>query len=92
MTATSVIERGTIYWGTAFSYRKMEAREITVEIGRSAQFAAAIIVIYTEKGRRRRSQLPEQEAQASNAPYPSSPPPALAWIADLASAAFPIKS
>ena len=53
----TAIERGTIYWGTCFAYRKMEARDITVEIGRSAQFAAAIIVTCTQKGRRKRSQL-----------------------------------
>jgi hypothetical protein len=29
----TAIERGTIYWQTCFAYRKMEARDITVEIG-----------------------------------------------------------
>jgi hypothetical protein len=49
------IERGTLYLGNGFAYRRFEARHISHEIGRDAQFAQAIQLTFTCKGCRKPS-------------------------------------
>jgi hypothetical protein len=52
---SKVIERGTLYFGNGFAYRRTEASQISYEIGRDAQFAQAIRLTFTHKGRRKPS-------------------------------------
>ena len=52
--ATTVIERGTLYRGNGFAYRRTEARQISYEIAPQAQFAKAIKLTFTEKRHRKR--------------------------------------
>ena len=53
MTRT-VIERGTLYRGSGFAYRRTEARQISYEIAPQAQFAQAIKLTFTENRHRKR--------------------------------------
>jgi hypothetical protein len=50
-----ILERGTLYFGNGFAYRRTEARQISYEIGPDAQFAQAIRLTFTHKGRRKPS-------------------------------------
>ena len=54
MTA-NVVERGTLYFGGGFAYRRTEARQISYEIGQYAQFEKAIQIGFTRKGCRKPS-------------------------------------
>ena len=56
-TLIPTIDRGTIYWGGTFDYRKKEARQIEVRVGQYAQYDAAVVVTCIEKGRRKQSEL-----------------------------------
>jgi hypothetical protein len=47
------IERGTIYHDGGRPYERTEARNITIQFRRHAQFAKAIVITYTRKGTRK---------------------------------------
>jgi len=49
----NAIERGTLYLGNGFAYRRTEARHISHEITRDAQFSQAIRLNFTYKGCRK---------------------------------------
>jgi hypothetical protein len=52
------IQRGTIYRSAGGSpYERSEARDIIIQLGRHAQFAAAVIITFTRKGTRRRFEM-----------------------------------
>jgi hypothetical protein len=53
--SVKIIERGTLYLGNGYAYRRTEARQISHQIGRDAQFAQAIRLTFTHKGRRKPS-------------------------------------
>jgi hypothetical protein len=53
--STKIIERGTLYLGNGFAYRRTEARQISHTIGRDAQFAKAITLTYIHRGYRKPS-------------------------------------
>jgi len=54
-SSTKTIERGTLYLGNGYAYRRTEARQIRHQIGRDAQFGQAIRLTFTHKGRRKPS-------------------------------------
>lgn len=51
-----VSERGTLYYGNGYSYRRTEAREIAIRIDREAQYSRALQVSFIEKGCRKQRQ------------------------------------
>jgi hypothetical protein len=52
------IQRGTIYRSAGGSpYERTEARDIIIQPGQQAQFAAAVIIIFTRKGTRKRLEM-----------------------------------
>lgn len=53
--ARTAIQRGTIYLGIGFAYRRVEARDIRYQIGRAGQFSQAIELIFICKGCRKPS-------------------------------------